>query len=193
MAAAEVCSSRASLSARRVYRVTSTYSNTVPLPFTLLWLHQTWSCNPLSESKLSAKPLLFKFTPCEFLHGFVPVAGRSQPKPLANTSLSNGNCISADLQILPICAASHWKSHRAVCQMWGDERGVMRGCLFWPEEVTYKVTTFSRLGLGVLVNPYPSGMVITVNQNRKISQKAQFRLLSQQYLTLLRKTFSKPP
>jgi len=58
--------------------------------------------------------------------------------------------------------------------------GVMRSCLFWPEEVTYKVTTFSRLGIGVLVNPYPFGMVITVSQNRRNSQKEQFHLPSQQ-------------
>lgn len=61
--------------------------------------------------------------------------------------------------------------------------GVMRSCLFWPEKVTYKVTTFSRLRLRVLVNLYPFGMVITVNQKRKNSQKEQFCLPSQQDLT----------
>lgn len=75
--------------------------------------------------------------------------------------------------------------------------GVRRGCLFRPE-VTYKVTTFSSLELGVLVNPYPFGMVITANQNRKISQKAQFCLASQQSLThppekdCLRATMTQP-
>lgn len=43
------------------------------------------------------------------------------------------------------------------------------------------LTFFSRLG--VLVNPYPFGMVLTVNQNRKISPKREFCLPSQQDLT----------
>lgn len=61
--------------------------------------------------------------------------------------------------------------------------GMRRSCLFGPEEVTYKVTSFSTLGVGVLVNPCPFGMIITVNHNRKTSQNEQFCLPSQQDLT----------
>lgn len=99
-------------------------------------------------------------------HGPVPAAGRSQSKPLANTCLSNGNCISAALQILPTCASSHWKSHKSVCQTQGNKKLLI-------------LTPFSRLG--VLVNPYPLG--ITGNQSRKNSQKGEFGLPSQQDLT----------
>lgn len=101
-------------------------------------------------------------------HGPVPDTERSQSKPLVNTCLSNGSCISAALQILPVCASSHWKGHKSVCQTQGDEKLLI-------------LTLSSRLG--VLVNPYPFGMVITVNQNRKSSQKGDFSLPSQQDLT----------
>lgn len=86
------------------------------------------------------------------LHGPVPAAGRSQSKPLANTCLSNGNCISATLQILPISASSHWKSHKPVCQTQGDEKLLI-------------LTPFSRLG--VPVNPHPLGKPEQEKQSKR--------------------------
>lgn len=102
--------------------MTSADSSTVPLPVTLLWLHQTWSCDQLSDSKLSAKPLSSNLLLASFYMDQFQLLGEASPNLWQTHSLSNGNYISADLQILPICAASHWKSHRVVCQIWGDEK-----------------------------------------------------------------------
>lgn len=115
-----------------------------PRPTANLLLH--------SAVRLSAQQKLsLQIHSLPILHGPVPGTERSWSKPLANTCLSTESCISAALQILPVCTSSHWR----VTSLCVRQR-VMRSCWFWTR---------------VLVNPYLFGMVITVNPNRKNSQK----------------------
>lgn len=133
----------------------------------VLWLQQTWSCDQLAQSEPSAKPLSANVLLANFYTDQFQPLGEASPK-LWQTHLP---AMGTAFQL--IC-----KFFLSVLHPTGEVTGLGGRC---GVQLLNKVTAFSRLG--VLVNPYPFGMVITVNQNRKNSQKAQFCLPSQQYVT----------
>lgn len=118
-AAAEVCSSRASPSTRKAMK----WQVPIAIQYHCLPLYSGYtkpgpviSCQSPSYQQ---KPSLRIYS----LPIFTWTSSSHWEKP-AQTSGKHisATYISADLQILPICAASHWKSHRAVCQTWGDDK-----------------------------------------------------------------------